>query len=77
MPVGGSKAQLLRRIMDELQGSTPRCPVTRAVRERVAGLQTGRMTQHQAKVRSGGSCWGRRGRTETPSASTVCGGGVP
>jgi hypothetical protein len=38
-------------VLDEVQGATHHCPVTRAVRAHVHHLQTGRITQCKAKVR--------------------------
>jgi uracil-DNA glycosylase len=52
-PLSGKKADLLDRVLEEVEGGTPHCPITRAARARVQHLRTGRMTHGKAKV----SCW--------------------
>jgi hypothetical protein len=65
-PVGGNKAELLARVLDEVEGATAHCPVSRAVRAQVLHLQTGRMTQCKAKVRLGAARRLWRARLDLP-----------
>jgi hypothetical protein len=51
--VSGKKSVLLERIMDEVEGTTPYCPIPRGTRARVHQLKTGRMTACKAKVGHG------------------------